>query len=229
VTERPKTRQRKAPGSRLTQGQVDEIFARFQAADPDPRTELLYDDNFTLLVAVVLSAQATDVGVNRATPDLFRMANTPEKMVALGEAGVTEKIKTIGLYRNKAKNVVALSKMLIEEHDGEVPGTLAELEALPGVGRKTANVVLNVAFGQPTIGIDTHAFRVANRTGLAPGKTPLKVEEILNRIVPERYKHNAHHWLILQGRYVCKARKPECWRCIIADICIFKPKTEAPA
>jgi endonuclease-3 len=208
---------------------VDEIFARFQAADPDPRTELLYDDNFTLLVAVVLSAQATDVGVNRATPDLFRMANTPEKMVALGEAGVTEKIKTIGLYRNKAKNVVALSKMLIEEHDGEVPGTLAELEALPGVGRKTANVVLNVAFGQPTIGIDTHAFRVANRTGLAPGKTPLKVEEILNRIVPERYKHNVHHWLILQGRYVCKARKPDCWRCIIADICIFKPKTEAPA
>ncbi len=208
---------------------MDEIFARFQAADPDPETELLYEDNFTLLVAVVLSAQATDAGVNRATPELFRLANTPEKMVALGEAGVTDKIKTIGLYRNKAKNVVALSKKLVEEHGGEVPNTRDALEALPGVGRKTANVVLNVAFGHLTIGIDTHAFRVANRTGLAPGKTPLKVEEILNRIVPERYKLNAHHWLILQGRYVCKARKPECWRCIIADICIFKPKTEAPA
>lgn len=208
---------------------MDEIFARFQAANPDPETELFYNDNFTLLVAVVLSAQATDAGVNRATPGLFRAANTPEKMVALGEAGVTDKIKTIGLYRNKAKNVVALSKKLVEDHDSEVPDTRDQLEALPGVGRKTANVVLNVAFGQPTIGIDTHAFRVANRTGLAPGKTPLKVEEVLNRIVPERYKHNAHHWLILQGRYVCKARKPECWRCIIADICLFKPKTEAPA
>ncbi len=208
---------------------MDEIFARFQAANPDPETELFYNDNFTLLVAVVLSAQATDAGVNRATPGLFRAANTPEKMVALGESGVTDKIKTIGLYRNKAKNVVALSKKLVEDHDSEVPDTRDQLEALPGVGRKTANVVLNVAFGQPTIGIDTHAFRVANRTGLAPGKTPLKVEEVLNRIVPERYKHNAHHWLILQGRYVCKARKPECWRCIIADICLFNPKTEAPA
>ena len=208
---------------------MDEIFARFQAANPDPETELFYNDNFTLLVAVVLSAQATDAGVNRATPGLFRAANTPEKMVALGEAGVTDKIKTIGLYRNKAKNVVALSKKLVEDHDSEVPDTRDQLEALPGVGRKTANVVLNVAFGQPTIGIDTHAFRVANRTGLAPGKTPLKVEEVLNRIVPERYKHHVHHWLILQGRYVCKARKPECWRCIIADICLFNPKTEAPA
>jgi len=229
VTEIPKARGRRAPGSRLTQTEVDEIFARFQAANPDPETELFYNDNFTLLVAVVLSAQATDAGVNRATPGLFRAANTPEKMVALGESGVTDKIKTIGLYRNKAKNVVALSQKLVEEHDSEVPGTRDQLEALPGVGRKTANVVLNVAFGQPTIGIDTHAFRVANRTGLAPGKTPLKVEEVLNRIVPERYKHNAHHWLILQGRYVCKARKPECWRCIIADICLFKPKTKAPA
>ena len=229
MTEIPRTRGRRAPGSRLTQAEVDEIFARFQAANPDPETELFYNDNFTLLVAVVLSAQATDAGVNRATPGLFRAANTPEKMVALGEAGVTDKIKTIGLYRNKAKNVVALSKKLVEDHDSEVPDTRDQLEALPGVGRKTANVVLNVAFGQPTIGIDTHAFRVANRTGLAPGKTPLKVEEVLNRIVPERYKHNAHHWLILQGRYVCKARKPECWRCIIADICLFNPKTEAPA
>ena len=225
----PTARGRKAPGSRLTQAQVDEIFARFQAQDPDPETELHYDDPFTLLVAVVLSAQATDAGVNRATPALFRLANTPEKIVALGEAAVTDKIKTIGLYRNKAKNIVALSKKLIEEHGSQVPCTREVLESLPGVGRKTANVVLNVAFGQPTIGIDTHAFRVANRTGLAPGKTPLKVEEILNRIVPERYKHNAHHWLILHGRYVCKARKPECWRCIIADICIFKPKTAAPA
>jgi len=225
----PTARGRKAPGSRLTQAQVDEIFARFQAQDPDPETELHYDDPFTLLVAVVLSAQATDASVNRATPALFRLANTPEKIVALGEAALTDKIKTIGLYRNKAKNLIALSKKLIEEHGSQVPGTREQLETLPGVGRKTANVVLNVAFGQPTIGIDTHAFRVANRTGLAPGKTPLKVEETLNRIVPERYKHNAHHWLILHGRYVCKARKPECWRCIIADICLFKPKTPAPA
>jgi len=221
-------RAKKAPGSKLTQSQVDEIFARFHAADPHPKTELRYEDPFTLLVAVVLSAQATDTSVNRATPDLFRVADTPEKMVALGEKDLTDKIKTIGLYRNKAKNLIALSKKLIEEHGGEVPETREVLEQLPGVGRKTANVVLNVAFGAPTIAIDTHAFRVANRTGLAPGKTPLKVEEILNRIVPERYKHNAHHWLILHGRYVCKARKPECWRCIIADLCLFKPKTVAP-
>ncbi|HUU66630.1 MAG TPA: endonuclease III [Methyloceanibacter sp.] len=218
-----------APGSLLTQSQVDEIFARFQAADPHPKTELRYKDSFTLLVAVVLSAQATDASVNLATPALFAVADTPQKMVALGEAGVTDKIKTIGLYRNKAKNLIALSEKLIEEHGGKVPNTRESLESLPGVGRKTANVVLNVAFGQATIGIDTHAFRVANRTGLAPGKTPLIVEETLNRIVPERYKHNAHHWLILQGRYVCKARKPECWRCIISDICLFEPKTEALA
>lgn len=223
-----KPRGKKAPGSRLTKAEIDEIFVRFHAADPDPETELHYGDPFTLLVAVVLSAQATDSSVNRATPDLFQAADTPEKMVALGEAGVTEKIKTIGLYRNKAKNVVALSKKLVEEHDGKVPNTREALEALPGVGRKTANVVLNVAFGQPTIAIDTHIFRVSNRTGLAPGKTPLKVEETLNRVVPARYKHSAHHWLILHGRYICKARKPECWRCIIADICLFKPKTPAP-
>jgi len=219
---------KKAPGSRLTQAQIDEIFRRFHAENPDPKTELHYKDPFTLLVAVVLSAQATDASVNRATPDLFRVADTPEKIVALGEKGVTDKIKTIGLYRNKAKNLVALCKKLIEEHEGQVPNTREMLETLPGVGRKTANVVLNVAFGEPTIGIDTHAFRVANRTGLAPGKTPLKVEETLNRVVPERYKHNAHHWLILHGRYVCKARKPECWRCIIDDICLFKPKTPTP-
>ena len=225
----PKARPgKKAPGSKLTQAQIDEMFARFQSRDPDPKTELQYQDPFTLLVAVVLSAQATDTSVNRATPALFAAADTPEKMVALGEASVTDKIKTIGLYRNKAKNVVALSKKLVEEHGGQVPGSREVLESLPGVGRKTANVVLNVAFGEPTIAIDTHIFRVSNRTGLAPGKTPLQVEETLNRVVPERYKHNCHHWLILHGRYVCKARKPECWRCIIADICVFKPKTPAP-
>ncbi|MEZ5829160.1 MAG: endonuclease III [Hyphomicrobiales bacterium] len=220
---------KKAPGSRLTEVQIAEIFARFHAENPHPKTELRYKDPFTLLVAVVLSAQATDAGVNRATPALFAVADTPAKMVELGLAGVTEKIKTIGLYRNKAKNLIALSEKLIAEHDGKVPDTREVLETLPGVGRKTANVVLNTAFGQPTIGIDTHAFRVANRTGLAPGKTPLKVEEILNCVVPDRYKHDCHHWLILHGRYVCKARKPECWRCIISDICLFKPKSPPPA
>ena len=219
---------RKPKGSKLTRAQIEEMFARFAARDPDPQTELQYRDPYTLLVAVVLSAQATDASVNKATPALFAAADTPEKMVALGEKAVTDKIKTIGLYRNKAKNVVALSRKLIEEHGGTVPRIRGALEALPGVGRKTANVVLNVAFGQPTIAIDTHIFRVSNRTGLAPGKTPLQVEETLERVVPERYKHNCHHWLILHGRYVCKARKPECWRCIINDICIFKPKTPEP-
>jgi endonuclease-3 len=221
-------RGKRAPGSRLTQAEVDDIFRRFHALHPHPKTELHYRDPFTLLVAVVLSAQATDASVNRVTPDLFGVADTPQKLLALGEAGLTDKIKSIGIYRNKAKNLIALAGKLIAEHGGKVPSTREGLETLPGVGRKTANVVLNVAFGQPTIGIDTHAFRVANRTGLAPGKTPLQVEETLNRIVPERYKHNAHHWLILHGRYVCKARKPECWRCIINDICLFKPKTPAP-
>jgi endonuclease III len=221
-------RARKAPGSKLTEAEIGEMFARFEAHDPHPKTELEYRDPFTLLVAVVLSAQATDTSVNRATPALFALADTPAKMVALGEQGVSDKIKTIGLYRNKAKNVVALSNKLVEEHGGEVPCSREELESLPGVGRKTANVVLNVAFGEATIAIDTHIFRVSNRTGLAPGKTPLKVEETLNRVVPERYKHNCHHWLILHGRYVCKARKPECWRCIVNDICVFKPKTPAP-
>jgi endonuclease-3 len=224
----PRKRVKRAPGSRLTQAQVDEIFARFEAFDPEPKTELNYRDPFTLLVAVVLSAQATDSSVNRATPEVFRIADTPEKLAALSEAELTDKIKTIGLYRNKAKNLLALGKKLVAEHGGKVPATREALEALPGVGRKTANVVLNVAFGQPTIGIDTHAFRVANRTGLAPGKTPLAVELTLNRIVPERYKPFAHHWLILHGRYVCKARTPECWRCLIADICLYKPKTPAP-
>jgi endonuclease-3 len=219
---------KKAPGSQLTEAQIDEIFRRFHAENPHPKTELHYKDPFTLLVAVVLSAQATDASVNRATPDLFKVADTPEKLVKLGEAGLTEKIKTIGLYRSKAKNLIALAKKLVEEHGSKVPETREVLMTLPGVGRKTANVVLNTAFGQSTIGIDTHAFRVANRTGLAPGKTPLQVEETLNCIVPARYKHNCHHWLILHGRYVCKARKPECWRCIIEDICLFKPKTPTP-
>ena len=220
---------KKAPGSRLTPSEIDEIFRRFQQVSPHPKTELDYRDPFTLLVAVVLSAQATDSSVNRITPDLFRVADTPEKLAALGQASLEDKIKTIGLYRNKAKHLIALSKALVAEHGGKVPDSREVLMTLPGVGRKTANVVLNTAFGQSTIGIDTHAFRVANRTGLAPGKTPLEVELKLEKIVPERYKHNAHHWLILHGRYVCKAKKPECWRCIINDICLFKPKTPAPA
>jgi endonuclease-3 len=224
-----KARGKRAPGSRLTQGEIDEIFRRFEQVSPHPKTELHYSDPFTLLVAVVLSAQATDSSVNRVTPDLFRIADTPAKLAELGEAALTEKIKTIGLYRNKAKHLIALSKALVAEHGGTVPDSREALMTLPGVGRKTANVVLNTAFGQSTIGIDTHAFRVANRTGLAPGKTPLEVELKLDRIVPDRYKHNAHHWLILHGRYVCKARKPECWRCIIADICLYRPKTLAPA
>jgi len=230
VVVRPKgAKAKKAPGSRLTQGQIDEFFRRFQAENPHPKTELNYQDPFTLLVAVVLSAQATDVSVNRITPDLFRVANTPAKLAKLGQAGLEQKIKTIGLYRSKAKNLLALSKALVAEHGGKVPDNREVLLTLPGVGRKTANVVLNTAFGQNTIGIDTHAFRVANRTGLAPGKNPLEVEIKLEKIVPERYKHNCHHWLILHGRYVCKAKKPECWRCIIADICLFRPKTPSPA
>jgi endonuclease-3 len=220
---------KKTPGSLLTEDQIEEIFRRFAAADPDPKTELRYRDPFTLLVAVVLSAQATDISVNQATPALFAVANTPEKLLELGEQALIEKIKTIGLYRSKAKNLIALSRKLIEQHDERVPDSREALVALPGVGRKTANVVLNVAFGQPTIAVDTHLFRVANRTGLAPGKDPLQVELILDRVVPERYKHNCHHWLILHGRYVCKARKPECWRCLINDICLYQPKTPAPA
>ena len=220
---------KRAPGSLLTQAQIDEVFRRFEEEDPHPKTELQYADPFTLLVAVVLSAQATDASVNKVTPSLFRLAPTPEKLIALGEAKLIEQIKTIGLFRNKAKNLVALAKKLVAEHGRRVPDSREGLETLPGVGRKTANVVLNVAFGQSTIGIDTHIFRVANRTGLAPGKTPLDVELTLERVVPERYQHNCHHWLILHGRYVCKARKPECWRCIIADICLYPPKTLAPA
>ncbi len=213
----------------LTLAEVREIFARLAAAMPNPKTELEHLNPFTLLVAVVLSAQATDAGVNKATKSLFAKADTPQKMLALGEEKLRDAIKTIGLFNTKAKNVIALSKALVENHKGKVPQDRAALEALPGVGRKSANVVLNVAFGQPTIAVDTHIFRVANRTGLACGKTPLEVELGLERIVPPEYIHNAHHWLILHGRYVCKARKPECWRCVIAGLCTFEPKTPAPA
>jgi len=208
-----------------TTAEIAEAFRRFEAANPSPRGELEHVDPFTLLVAVVLSAQATDAGVNKATPALFALADTPGKMVKLGEARVRALIKTIGLYRTKAKNLIALSSKLVAEHGGRVPHDRAALEALPGVGRKTANVVLNVAFGEPTIAVDTHIFRVGNRTGLAVGKTPLEVEAKLMQAVPERYRLHAHHWLILHGRYVCLARRPLCEKCIIADLCKWPGKT----
>lgn len=217
-----------AKATRLKPDEIEEIFRRFHAANPEPQGELHYVNPYTLLVAVVLSAQATDEGVNRATKPLFAIADTPQKMVALGEDKVRDFIKTIGLFRGKAKNVIALSELLIAKHGGEVPDDREALEALPGVGRKTANVVLNIAFGHPTIAVDTHLFRLGNRTGMAPGKTPLEVENKLLKVVPKAYGRHAHHWLILHGRYVCKARKPECWRCLIADLCRFKPKTPAP-
>ena len=216
---------REGSSRRLSADEVTEVFRRFKAAAPDPKTELKYTSPFTLLVAVVLSAQATDAGVNKATPALFAQANTPEKMAKLGVETVTELIRTIGLFRTKAKNVVALSRILVDEHGGQVPRSRAALEALPGVGRKTANVVLNVAFGEPTIAVDTHIFRVANRTGLAPGKTPFDVEEGLERVIPAEYKLHAHHWLILHGRYICLARRPRCPDCLIADLCRFRDKT----
>ena len=203
-----------------------EIFRRFQEANPNPTTELKYSTPYELLVAVVLSAQATDKSVNLATDDLYKKVNTPEKMVKLGVAGLEEYIKRIGLYRTKAKNVVALSKLLLEKHCGAVPQNREALEALPGVGRKTANVVLNTAFGQPTVAVDTHIFRVANRTGIAPGKDVLTVEEKLLKFTPPEYLQNAHHWLILHGRYVCLARKPGCPQCLIRDLCEFRPKTK---
>ena len=212
---------------RLKPDQIAEMFRRFAAADPDPRGELDYINPYTLLVAVVLSAQATDAGVNRATKPLFKIADTPEKMLELGEPKLRDYIRTIGLYRMKAKNVIGLSEALIERHGGKVPRDREALQALPGVGRKTANVVMNIAFGEPTIAVDTHIFRVGNRTGLAPGATPHEVEMKLLKAVPEKFRLHAHHWLILHGRYVCKARKPECWRCLIADLCLFKPKTAA--
>ena len=210
-----------------TKREIEEAFRRFQAANPEPKTELQHTSPFTLLVAVVLSAQATDAGVNKATPALFALADTPEKMAALGEDRVRELIKTIGLFRTKAKNVVALSRILVEQHGGKVPRSREALEALPGVGRKTANVVLNVAFGEPTIAVDTHIFRVGNRTGLAPGKNPLEVEQKLEQVIPAAYMLHAHHWLILHGRYTCLARKPLCERCIIADLCQWPGKTVA--
>jgi len=202
-----------------------QIFGRLRAANPHPKSELDYRSPYELLVAVVLSAQATDKSVNLATAKLFPAANTPRAIAALGEEGLERYIRTIGLYRTKAKNVVALSKLLLERHGGEVPAQRAALEALPGVGRKTANVVLNVAFGQPTIAVDTHIFRVANRTGLAPGKDPLEVEERLLKFTPEEFRQHAHHWLILHGRYVCVARKPKCPQCAIRDLCEFRGKT----
>ncbi|MGH8620139.1 MAG: endonuclease III [Burkholderiales bacterium] len=201
------------------------LFARLAAANPHPTTELAYASPFELLVAVILSAQATDKSVNLATQGLFRTARTPQAIAALGEAGLTEHIKRIGLYRTKAKNVIATCRLLLERHGGEVPATREALEALPGVGRKTANVILNTAFGQPTMAVDTHIFRVSNRTGLAPGKNVLQVEARLLKFVPEEYLMNAHHWLLLHGRYVCKARTPDCPACVIRDLCAFRGKT----
>ena len=206
-----------------------EIFTRLRELNPSPTTELEYGSPFELLVAVVLSAQATDRSVNLATRELFPKARTPAAMLALGVQGLTPFIRTIGLYRSKAKHLIETCRILVEAHGGEVPRSREALEALPGVGRKTANVVLNTAFGEPTIAVDTHIFRVANRTGLAPGKAPLEVENRLLRLVPEEFRHDAHHWLILHGRYVCKARKPECWRCPIRLWCEYKPKTQEPA
>ena len=209
----------------MNKTQIADFYARLAAANPAPTTELHYATPFQLLVAVILSAQATDVGVNKATARLFAVAPTPEAMLALGEEGLTDYIKTIGLFRTKAKNVIATCRMLVELHGGQVPEARAALEALPGVGRKTANVVLNTAFGQPTIAVDTHIFRLGNRTGLAFGKTVDEVEHKLLRVTPAEFKKDAHHWLILHGRYVCKARKPECARCVVFDLCAFKGKT----
>jgi endonuclease III len=203
------------------------IFERLAAANPAPKGELQYLNPFTLLVAVVLSAQATDAGVNKATPALFAIADTPEKMAALGVERLTEKIKTIGLYRTKARNVIALSRAIVEQHGGETPRDREELEALPGVGRKTANVVLNTVFGEPTLAVDTHVFRLANRLAIAPGKTPREVEDKLMRVIPERFLPHAHHWLILHGRYICMARKPSCGVCALVDLCPYEPKNMA--
>ena len=213
----------------MNKAEVVEFFSRLAEDNPHPETELESVNPYTLLVAVVLSAQATDAGVNKATRRLFAEVDTPEKMVALGEAGLKQHIKTIGLYNTKAKNVIALSEQLIAEHGSRVPADRDALEKLPGVGRKTANVVMNVAFGAETFAVDTHIFRVCNRTGLAPGKTPLAVELKLEKTVPQPFRLHAHHWLILHGRYICKARRPECWRCPVRDLCAYKDKTPAPA
>jgi endonuclease-3 len=207
---------------------VAEFYRRLAQADPHPETELAFTNPYTLVVAVALSAQATDVGVNKATRALFTIADTPARMLELGEDGLKAHIKTIGLFNTKAKNVIALSRMLVDEYGGDVPEDRDALERLPGVGRKTANVVMNVAFGAETFAVDTHIFRVGNRTGLARGKTPLAVELKLDKATPQPFRLHAHHWLILHGRYTCKARRPECWRCIVADLCAFKPKTPPP-
>jgi endonuclease-3 len=222
---------KKHPGrSKYNKQQLGEIFSRFRQQRREPKGELDHVNPYTLLVAVVLSAQATDVGVNKATKELFKIVDTPEKMLALGEASLIEHIKSIGLYRNKAKNVIVLSRKLVDEFGSRVPEDRDLLVTLPGVGRKTANVVVSMAFGQPTIAVDTHIFRLGNRVGLAPGKTPDEVEAILERVIPEEYLYHAHHWLILHGRYVCKARKPDCEACIIADLCKSKEKTcDVPA
>ncbi|MGN6317307.1 endonuclease III [Trinickia sp.] len=204
------------------------IYETLQSLNPHPTTELEYTTPFELLIAVMLSAQATDVSVNKATRKMYLVANTPQAMLELGEAGVADYIKTIGLYRTKAKNVIATSRILLEQYGGEVPAEREALEGLPGVGRKTANVVLNTAFGQPTIAVDTHIFRVSNRTGLAPGKDVRAVESALEKFTPAEFRHDAHHWLILHGRYVCKARRPECWHCAIEPLCEFRPKTPPP-
>ena len=212
----------------MNKAQIFDFFSRLAEANPAPQTELEYGNDFQLLVAVVLSAQATDVGVNKATRALFRDVHTPQQMVDLGEDGLKQHIKTIGLFNAKAKNVIALSDILVRDFDGQVPQDRDTLTTLPGVGRKTANVVVNTAFGQEAFAVDTHIFRVGNRTGLAPGKTVLAVEEKLDKRVPAPFRRDAHHWLILHGRYVCKARRPECWRCIVADLCRYKPKTPPP-
>lgn len=209
----------------MTRKQIHEFFRRLQAVNPEPKSDLEYTNPYTLLVAVVLSAQATDIGVNKATKALFKIVDTPEKMVRLGLEKLKDHIKTIGLYNTKAKNVIALSEILVKEHNGKIPNTREELQKLPGVGRKTANVVLNVAFGESTMAVDTHIFRVSNRTGLAPGKTPEKVEEALMKVVPEEFGLYAHHWLILHGRYTCKARKPLCAQCGVYDLCEYTEKT----
>ncbi len=209
----------------MKRADVIELFSRLRELDPHPTTELHYSSPFELLVAVVLSAQATDVGVNKATRKLYPVANTPQAILELGEDALKRYIGTIGLFHTKARNVIALCRMLLEQHDGEVPRTREALEALPGVGRKTANVVLNTAFGEPTIAVDTHIFRVANRTGLAPGKDVRAVEDKLLKLIPAEFRQDAHHWLILHGRYVCKARKPDCPRCVIRDLCRYKHKT----
>ncbi|MDG1416698.1 MAG: endonuclease III [Maricaulis sp.] len=228
MTAKAKPRKRKRAPRGLNREQAHDLYARLVQDRPDPKTELDYVNPFTLVVAVALSAQATDVGVNKATKLLFEEADTPQKMLDLGEDHVRDRIKTIGLFRNKAKNVIAMSRLLVDKHGGDVPDNREALEELPGVGRKTANVVLNEAFGHPTIAVDTHIFRVGNRTKLAPGKTPDEVEARLMKITPEAFLKGAHHWLILHGRYLCKARKPECWRCPIEDLCGFKDKTPAP-